>query len=390
MNIIFVGLSGVPYKKRACDTRLLSFANAFVKKRNDVTILNRLPICYKEENKIDKGLSAKIKIVELFKQNKINGTISLVYFTIFSYLKESIWLFNENKKNQISVLHLYSGHYFDFWYYHLISRIIGAKVVYQYVELRSSHNRKGLYHKINGILCDKLGYKLFDGTITISTYIENMLHKCSPSLPTIKIPPICNVSYYDHVEKLITKKKYILFCGSSEYVEVIKLIIDAYRLSIISKTHGLLLVLSGSEESKRKIENYSIKGITIKSGLNYKDLVKLYQGASALLIPLRNSVQDKARFPNKICEYSACRGVIITTNIGEIPYFFKDGKNALIADDFTAKSISNKLNILANMNDIDVLRIKDASYHTCISFFDISVYSDLLDDFLKNIISNKK
>ena len=36
MNIVFVGLSGVPYARRAIDTRLLSFANLFTSSNHDV------------------------------------------------------------------------------------------------------------------------------------------------------------------------------------------------------------------------------------------------------------------------------------------------------------------------------------------------------------------
>ena len=39
MHIVFVGLPGVPYRGRACDTRLTYFANLFAKD-NDVTIVN--------------------------------------------------------------------------------------------------------------------------------------------------------------------------------------------------------------------------------------------------------------------------------------------------------------------------------------------------------------
>jgi len=385
MNVIFVGLSGIPYKKRACDTRLLSFAEAFAAKGNNITILNRYPVSFKSERVVDQELSSNICVIELFEREKPLRLFSILLLTFLSYAKEFVWLIRQNNKECVDIIHLYSGHYFEFFHYYIISKIIRAKIVYQYVEVRSSQNRNGMYHKINGFLCDRFGYKFFDGVISISTYIDNMVKTLSPVLPTIKVPPICNIGYYDVFKPLSIKEPYIMFCGSSDYLEVINLIIDSYRLSEISKKHKLILVLSGSEKSKNQVKTYANGDAEIKSALQYKDLITLYLGASALLIPLRNTIQDVARVPNKICEYTACKGLIITTNNGEIPYFFKDEKNALIAKDFSVEEISKKLNLVLKMNNQEIFQMKEEAYQVCKSFFDISVYSDSLDKFLREL-----
>ena len=44
--------------------------------------------------------------------------------------------------------------------------------------------------------------------------------------------------------------------------------------------------------------------------------------SEALLIPLRNTIQDIARFPNKLSEYVGVSGLIITTDVGEIKDYF--------------------------------------------------------------------
>ena len=53
----------------------------------------------------------------------------------------------------------------------------------------------------------------------------------------------------------------------------------------------------------------------------------MYKNATAHLIPLSNSIQDTARFPNKISEYLASAKPIITTDVGEIKHYFKDMDN---------------------------------------------------------------
>ena len=64
------------------------------------------------------------------------------------------------------------------------------------------------------------------------------------------------------------------------------------------------------------------------------------------MIPLKNTIEDIARFPNKISEYTAAHGLIVTTNFGEVPYYFKDGDNAIVANECSVSSISHKLDEL--------------------------------------------
>ena len=104
----------------------------------------------------------------------------------------------------------------------------------------------------------------------------------------------------------------------------------------------------------------------------------------ALFIPLRNTVQDIARFPNKICEYAACSGVIVTTNYGEIPYYFKDKINAVIAEDFTAESIAKQLDWLYN-NPSALPSIKKESYLLGRNVFDIISYRETMEKYINEI-----
>lgn len=385
MKILFVGLSGVPYSKRACDIRLTSFANLFTQNGHIVWILNRYKTAIDTSSNGNHS-DSRFKIIELSNSTKQQTKFQYLINAALSYLREFRWLIKQNRKDSIDILHLYSGHYFEFLHYYLISRLIKAKVVYQYVEVRSSMDRSGVYHKLNGFLCDRFGHRLFDGIISISNFIENTILKRNQKLPTIKVPPICDIRYFDsigHTQKVV--QPYILFCGNAGFEEVIQLIIDAYLLSKSSKTHKLKLILSGSNATKERFSNNENKNIEILSGLPYDELARLYLNASALLIPLRNTIQDIARFPNKICEYTACKGLIITTEVGEIPFYFTDGKSALISKHFCAKEVALKLDLLNEMNPVEISKIKNESYKLCQSFFDAKVYLNELDQFIKKV-----
>lgn len=82
--------------------------------------------------------------------------------------------------------------------------------------------------------------------------------------------------------------------------------------------------------------------IIIKRKLPYKELLRLYSDAIALIIPLDpDSEQDKARFSQKIAEYTSSKTPIITNWVGEIPYYFHQGKDVVIAQDYSEKGFSD-------------------------------------------------
>jgi hypothetical protein len=97
-------------------------------------------------------------------------------------------------------------------------------------------------------------------------------------------------------------------------------------------------VLFGKEKEIEELQKYidtlnSKANIFIKSKIPQKELMQLYRTSRALIIPLDpNNIADKARFSQKIAEYLSCARPIITNNVGEIPYYLQDRKDALIVD----------------------------------------------------------
>jgi glycosyltransferase involved in cell wall biosynthesis len=75
--------------------------------------------------------------------------------------------------------------------------------------------------------------------------------------------------------------------------------------------------------------------------LGYVDrptLLSTYREAIGLLIPLRDDLRSRARFPTKLGEYLASGRPVITSSVGEIERFLEDGVTAFVAapDDLAA------------------------------------------------------
>ena len=376
MRIVFLGLSGVPFSKRAIDVRLEASIHLFMKLGYDVDILNRYGSV--PEDLVSDGYH----VINPFGGKQRNKLLKILLYVI-AYLYEPFRIIGMNWKKHIDVLFVNSGHFIDMVIYWIVSRLIGAKVVYQYCEYRASFETGNPYHKCNGKLICKYGPTLWDGAICITTFLEDDCKKKNPKVKTLKMYPICDYSNFVSAEKHEPGYKYIMFCGSVEYREVVNLIINSYNSSYIKNTCKLLMVLRGNKQIIEEVQRENPHTV-IKSNLDYADLIAHYKGAFGLLIPLRNNIRDIARFPNKVCEYCASGNPIVTTGFGEMQYLFKDGTNAFVAEDFTVDQYSKALDRLAACENIDEIGV--ASFKLGLNNFDINYYLDSMGTFIENVV----
>lgn len=381
MNIVFVGLQGVPYFGRACDPRLANTANLLAVD-GDVAIVNRYSsLMHKTMEGIK--LAENVKQVEVLKRRNTGGMMSALLF-VMSILCEPFTLWKLHREKKIDYLHIYSGHYFDFVLYKIFAKLVGAKIVYEYVEYRTEKtSHPNLYHRINNRLCDFHGAKIWDSCIAISNFLEQKVKEVCADIPVIKVTPLCDFDLFEaNKEEVDIDEPYLMFCGSAGYFDVVKFIIDSFNNSTIKNSKKLLLVLSGSDAQLDRVREYEANAI-IRTKLPYNMLVAYYKHAFGLMIPLRNTTEDIARFPNKVCEYTAARGLIITTCYGEMPYYFRNGENAIVADDCTVKAIAKRLDEV-EAGAYDVEQIRKNCYQTGLDNFSIGAYKDKLYKFLED------
>ena len=197
--------------------------------------------------------------------------------------------------------------------------------------------------------------------VCVSSYLIAQAIKYNKKSRVFKLPALtefnelnCDTSINADGKHEMTR---FLYCGHVGYSEVIDTIIDAFenicRLRKNVKVE-LLLILHGNELKLQKISDYVSRleyPIKIKSNLSESDLFTEYSQASVLLAPLRLSVQDQARFPQKIAEYVSLSKPIITTFVGDIGLYFESDKSAIFIDDFSVAELEKKMNYSIDNNE---------------------------------------
>jgi len=383
MRILFCGLSGIPNKASASINRYLAIGQA-LGESNEIIFINRFPlfknadIQFSENNsfQIIDATNVKFRPSSFLKRN-------ILKLTSFIFEIESIRKINKEK--QIDWLNIYTQFFGIFLIYYVCSKIFRFKTVLHYVELRSTLKNRSFLFQINDLLFDRFAILLCDKIIPISTTLNNYVHILKPKAHTLIIPPICDFRYFASISPEISDKKYFVFCSSIYYEEVILFVIQSFLKLKYTKDVALHLVINGKIENQiiNKLIDENVEKIYLFSNLKYENLIAKYKGSLAELVPLRNTIQDCARFPQKICEFLASNRPIITTSYGEINNYFTDQINAIIAKDYEIDCYSKKIEwVLTHQDELE--RITINSYITGCRHFDIQSYSSKINSFLLN------
>ncbi|QCX01661.1 glycosyltransferase family 4 protein [Aggregatimonas sangjinii] len=302
---------------------------------------------------------------------------------------EFTYLRNLKKQQPITMAILSNRKILHVLRYLLFAAYFDFPIVLNFVEMASSmQHRNGFLKRINDYINEKWVIRLFDGALPISDKLKNYYHGTSPNKPCLKIPVICDFDIFD-VQKT-PSEEYFLYCGSISYREVIDFIIDAYSSISDDENAKLYMIVSGeSREETARFQDeintrFKTQPIKLYSNIPYEQLVQLYTNAIALLIPLRDTVQDASRFPHKIGEYLASGNPVVTTNFGEIQTYFEDGKTALVASDYEVGNFAEKMKFVLE-NPEKAKEIGKNGYRLGLAEFDYKVLGQKLLTFTKNL-----
>lgn len=379
MRILFCGQSGIPSNRNATLNRYTSIAKA-MSSENEIIFINRIPLLSKNDSEIEFEFDVvDVTGVKFRPHNFIKRNILKIFIPFFEFT----CIRKLNKKKKIDWVNVYTQYFGLCLWYSFLSRVFKFRTILHYVEKRSTFKNRGFLMSINDYLFDRFGPRLVDRIIPISNLLNSDVKKINSDLITLVIPPICDFDYFKTIQKpLTTTEKYFLFCGSTAYSDVIDFILDSFILVKHPKAK-LYLVLNGqiSVSQKNKIEN-SNGLIKLFSKLEYTELISLYKGSYVLLVPLRNTIQDIARFPQKICEYLAAEKTFISTNVGEVKIYFKNKINALLADEFDTVQFSEQLQWAMDNQD-EINKIESNAYKIGQTHFDIKSYNTKLKQLLK-------
>jgi glycosyltransferase involved in cell wall biosynthesis len=395
IQAVHIGISGFPMGPAAIN-KCKALYGSLLAYNVEFLIINNRPI---------HAVSSGYKIEQL---GAVDG-MPYVYTTLSPYksnsfifrrlsnltgrLREALLLIKLGFQNRIDIAFYYptNGSFLEIIFFRLLSKIFGFKIIAHYVEYRSGFSQGNMFNRWSDKMFDKYFMRWVDAVLPISEFLIQHLKKRDFKGPYLKVPPLVDFKLFGSVS--ILQQKYFFYVGTAAYMQAVKFMLDAFEQLGQSDYELHLLVNGNAEETERLnvlVSAHPFRSrIKCFSRISFEELVRKYKEAFALLIALTDSVQDTARFPQKISEYLASGNPVITTRNGEVPNYLKDGESALIADRYDVSEFSAKMRWA--MENPDASRsIGKRGREIGLKYFDISSYSEELKNLVDSLLPNKK
>jgi glycosyltransferase involved in cell wall biosynthesis len=186
------------------------------------------------------------------------------------------------------------------------------------------------------------------GAIAISSWLSQWTQSEAARLhrrvPVIEVPIVVDTGEQD-VSPSADGPATFVYSASQGFTNALPFIFRV--MPHVWRSHpGCRLTVTGVQRD-RAIEIVDEEGlrpaledgrVTITGYVSRERLLEQYRGATALLIPLFDDLYSRARFPSKMAEYLASARAVVTSDVGEVTRYFRDGETAYVAppDDVAA------------------------------------------------------
>lgn len=386
-KVVIIWSEGFPCKKTAINEKNFLLAKALILAGYDVYLTSKLGYKYNIDSI---GVENGVQYIN-FGQKK--RKFILINF-LGSIIKELSLISSIKKKHSNVYLIVSYTPMVIYLFYFIFSKISRVNLVLSIMEWHiGAHKNMSFPIRMNSFIFDKYAIRFSKGAIAISEYIISKLKLFSKDSKFLFIPALTDICRINNIQiGKLPVKPYILYCGSIGYVDAINLILDSYdeySRKINNKEISLLLILSGRGDHfitlRKNIESKGLPDqIQIMNNLSYSDLIKKFKGASVLLAPLQDNVQDFARYPQKIAEYAACGRPIVSNPIGQVGVDFSHKIDIYYADSFNPHDFALAIHeILSNRKMADFISVN--AKNKAEKYYDYRNYSSKIDEFLRNL-----
>lgn len=242
--------------------------------------------------------------------------------------------------------------------------------------------------------------RITEGFIVISRFIENkILHRNPKAINSIFYLPIIvdaeeqpslNPEEDGNVD-IKLHQDYLVFSGSLNYQDAIRFILDAFS-KVAQKNADCKLVITGKANLQQQenavremIAARRLESKVVLTGyIPDSALRQLQRNARCLLAPLEDDDQSKARMPTKIAEYLMTKIPVITSGVGEIPYYLHNKENAYVCPPENVDCFAQAIAFVLE-NPAQARQVGMNGYYTAKKCFDIRQYAIQLSYFIEHM-----
>jgi len=271
-------------------------------------------------------------------------------------------------KKSIEVVHLQFGK--DFRYlaiYWLICKVLKIPISRELAEfpfvdelVNNSYFRHGdssLSHRISANIYRRLGNRLFDGVIAITTFLAGWAKDNSKrSLVTAKIPiSVDTCKFSDSSQSTSPENGRCAYVGSLKYRDELDNLIRSFHLVHKENPSAILTILGDFtglpkekqikwERLKSHLSELNIIGsVNLLGRVKHTNIPNILYDHDIMLLPRPFTLISKAGFPSKLGEYLAMGKPVVLTATGDIPVYLTDGVSACLVYSESVREFADKV-----------------------------------------------
>jgi glycosyltransferase involved in cell wall biosynthesis len=113
------------------------------------------------------------------------------------------------------------------------------------------------------------------------------------------------------------------------------------------------------------------------AGLSRREYLQRLARADVFLLPRRQGLSSEAAFPNRVPEYLASGGVLLTTGVGDLPRYIRNGSSGLVCDPDDVSGFASALCWVASHRGA-ATEIGENGRRVALSQFDYRVHAEAL------------
>lgn len=235
----------------------------------------------------------------------------------------------------------------------IISRLIGAQCIQEKSEFPFVYAKQTWWLRLYAAVYTRTIYRLFNGIIAISTYLEEYFSKrIRKQARILRIPILVDPEQIKPEEfvPLVRGRQRIVYVGNLGHPGEVSSLIDAFSrvagkypewdLQIIGDAPGTDILA----RMRKMAADLSLSGRVEFTGMVNRDEIPAYLGRAGILALLRSSgIFSKAGFPTKLGEYLATGKPVVVTRTGDIPLYLEDRISAYLVPPDDSGAFAQKL-----------------------------------------------
>jgi glycosyltransferase involved in cell wall biosynthesis/uncharacterized protein (DUF362 family) len=271
------------------------------------------------------------------------------------------------------------------------SKIFRAKCILEKSEFPFIYEKQTIFLRFYRKVYTQMVYKLFNGVLVISSYLEQYFKRL-----TRKNARICRIPIlvdFNKFKKSFThsSNKTIVYAGSLGHFTEIITLLNIFNKLLIRVCNVSLQIIGDDPgtDTINRLKNYARElGINEKVefiGMAKKEEIPYYLSrATILVLPRSDGVFSRAGFPTKLGEYLATGKPVVVTRTGEITEYLEDGFSAFLVPPDDEEAFVNKLEYVLSHRD-ESRKIGLNGMKVARAEFDCRVNSQKINKFIEGL-----